>query len=266
MQFVARDGAEIYYTTYGVNGPWITLINGHTRTSSDFKFLAKKASEAGFRVLTFDNRGSGKTRYSGPFSLVDIMLDIQELWVQLAISGSHILGISMGGWISQLLASQSPGKVYSVILVSTSATRKDIPSTSHEWGQDIESITAKLTPYFSTDFLAKNHLLIKAMAKQIMQENQNSEFSSKAADQRCAMADFNLEGLAEKISVPVCIIHGEADRIIPANFARDLNSKIQGSELVLAPGIGHLLLAECPKLVYDTATQFWRENRNLGKT
>jgi pimeloyl-ACP methyl ester carboxylesterase len=59
------------------------------------------------------------------------------------------------------------------------------------------------------------------------------------------------------VRVPTLIVHGEYDRIIPASEARFLNNHIPQSRLVIFPEAGHLLLAEAPKKLYETAELFF---------
>ena len=55
MAVLKRSGVDLYYELSGEAGPLVTLINGYTRPGSDFRMLAKKLVDAGFRVLAFDN-------------------------------------------------------------------------------------------------------------------------------------------------------------------------------------------------------------------
>ena len=101
MSTLICDGAEIYYEEVNPNSSnVVTLVNGHTRTSSDFRMMARILGEAGLRVLALDNRGAGKTKVSRPFSIDDFCNDVVALWDALKIQSSSLLGISMGGFIS----------------------------------------------------------------------------------------------------------------------------------------------------------------------
>ena len=124
MAFLSADSAEIYYETYGETGDWITFANGFTRSSSDFFTIAKQLSQSGFRILLFDNRGSGQTKSYLDFTLEEMVRDIKDLWGHLEIKTSHLLGISMGGMISLLLSSKFPEKIDKLCLVSIWQSKK----------------------------------------------------------------------------------------------------------------------------------------------
>ena len=194
--------ASIYYETHGESGDWVTLINGHTRTIRDFKMFTKKLIASGFRVLVADNRGAGETETSFPFTLEDIAEDIHDIWEELNIDKSHVLGISMGGMISQILASEYQSKVKSLILISSSANDSFLTDiASSDWGDKQESIEKKLSNYFAKDFYRNNKLLVASMAK-VMLKKQSGGFDEGAYLQRQAINESNIDGIQSDISSP----------------------------------------------------------------
>ena len=131
----------------------------------------QKLIASGFRVLVADNRGAGETETSFPFTLEDIADDIHDIWEELNIDKSHVLGISMGGMISQILASEYQSKVKSLILISSSANDSFLTDiASSDWGDKQESIENKLSNYFAKDFYRNNKLLVASMAKVMLKK------------------------------------------------------------------------------------------------
>lgn len=259
MPLISRTSAEIYYEASQGEGDWITLINGHTRTLRDFSLLAKRLHSAGFSVLRFDSRGAGKTVYKGQFDLIDIAEDIAFLWKQLKIEHSSLLGISMGGWIAQITATSWPSHINKVFLISTSASKPTNTQLEQPWGTTLEDITAKLTNYFSDNFAQKNQLLIKSMAKQILQQINLGVFSDQTNAQRRAISCLNLDKVTQKIERPTIIIHGAEDNIIPFEYAKELHNKIRESQLIKIENAGHLLLAEAPKNLFNHIYDFLKD-------
>ncbi|MEZ4744216.1 MAG: alpha/beta hydrolase [Bdellovibrionota bacterium] len=257
MAYLDGSGVHLYYESYGTHGPWVTLVNGHTRTSSDFRLMAKKLIEGGFRVLTFDNRGAGKTRTDSPFSIDDMSCDVLALWDELGIGTSALLGISMGGLISQMTALRRPQRVSSLCLISTFAEEKAARVEDVDWGTTIEETTAALKPYFSTSFFRQNQLLVKAMAKQILLQVNQGGFSVMAGEQKRALRSFSFTSLKlEKITCPTLIIHGDEDSIIDFSCAEFLHNSIFNSRLITYKGAGHLLLAERPSQLYEDVLNY----------
>ncbi len=248
MPFLERDKARIYFETYGETGPFITLINGHTRSSRDFRLLSKALVEAGFRCLCFDHRGCGLTEDLGSFTIQDMISDIVALWAHLEITKTHVLGISMGGMIAQILAVQYQEIVDRLILISTASAEQKISNLdAGPWGTDLKSIENRLLSYVTDEFQERNKLLLQAMAKQIQNSVQTEKFDERARAQRQALTKLDNTHLLAKIKAKTLILHGQDDKIIPIKAAFDLSAAIANSQLLTKKGVGHLLLAECSK-------------------
>ncbi len=252
--------AEIYFETHGESGPWITLINGHTRSSKDFKLLARGLVEAGFQCLTFDNRGSGATKTTAAYTARDMVNDVYALWEKIGIKKSFVAGISMGGMLSEIVAAER--EISGLVLISTSAGQHNLnPVSFGDWGTTIESVSERMGHYFTEGFASRNKLLIEAMNKQILLGIQNEGFAERAREQRAAIENLDNRTLLEKIKCATLIIHGTEDRIIEPEVAYELEAKIPKAELMLIEGAGHLLLAEDSKTLAKSIIDFCQANR-----
>lgn len=260
MPLHAVQNAEIYFETHGETGPWITLVNGHTRGSKDFKLLARSLVEAGFQCLTFDNRGSGSTKTSAPYTARDMVSDVYALWEKIGIKKSYLVGISMGGMLAEIIASERD--LSGLVLISTAAGQHNLnPVSFGEWGDTIESVSERMSHYFTPAFAARNKLLIEAMNKQTLLAIQNDGFSERAMDQRRAINNLDNRPLLEKIKCPTLIIHGSEDKIIEPEVAYELKKLIPRSEIKILEELGHLLLAEDSKLLAKSIVDFCQAHR-----
>ncbi|SMF66368.1 alpha/beta fold hydrolase [Pseudobacteriovorax antillogorgiicola] len=260
MSFLKQGSSQIYYQTAGDSGPWVTLVNGHTRTHKDFKMMSKVLVNAGFRCLSFDNRGSGESTCELEFGFPELVSDVINLWDELDISESHLLGISMGGMICQKLASEHPQRISSLILVSTTAHAEWIKADSH-WGTSFDEVMDKLETYFAPVFVEKNKLLVKSMAKQIWSGIETGSFSSGASKQKAAMKGIDLSSMLQDIKARTLILHGIEDQIIDPRAGSELDDGIPNSELKLIDGVGHLLLAEYSQSLYQDVLSFIQSKR-----
>ncbi len=244
MAYFTKKNAKIFYEIYGEGNSCITLINGYTRPSSDFKLLGSFLAEHSRKVFCFDNRGCGRTEAALDFSIEDLVRDVIDLWDELEILESHVLGISMGGLIAQLLSLQAEERVRSLCLVSTS-THPAIFTSGFQWSSKESEIVLQLEKYFHKNFLEKNKLLIEAMARQIGKQNQSGEFESKARAQRVAVAKTKVdEDALKSISIPTLILQGLDDKIIPVSEAKKLATLIRNSKLHIYKDTGHMILVE----------------------
>ena len=249
MPWLERPRAKIWYeswpaTTAGATRA-LTLINGHTRSSSDFKILARKLAEAGCNVLTLDNRGAGKTEAEVPFTVEDFAGDVTALWDHLGIQTTELLGISMGGLIAQVIASSHPERVSRLWLVSTAPERKWIRGGDSTWVTDAAGLEAKLRSYFAPDFVKRNELLLQSMVKQTQKAATEGDFVARAEAQRAAINSFAPPRL-ETIKSKTIVIHGDLDAIVSIEGGKELTRRIPSAKLKIVAGAGHLLLAERP--------------------
>ncbi len=248
------DGANISYEIVGKTGEWITLINGYSRSKGDFKFLAQKLAHLGYRVLIFDNRGSGESKVRRLFTMGDMVSDVIRLWNQEGILKSHLLGISMGGFIAQSVLEQSDA-VNKLILVSTAA-RKSAVTRQSRWGRTLESVLSNLENYFSPHFWQTNQKIAQGMAKQILERTASEEFQANTEFQDEAMLGFDLSNVKAQKNPKVLIIHGTEDLIIPAAETQILKERFIDAKVALIPKVGHLLLAESPRILLEEVSHF----------
>lgn len=265
MPLIDVAGARIYYEIHVPEGvgmelpsvPVITLINGHTRSSTDFRMMARFLTDHGFRVVLIDNRGSGKSPATRDFDLNDMVSDVVAVWRAESVAKSHVLGISMGGMIAQWLAIHHSDAIDRLILVSTCPSRDFIRDHgSYEWPRDELAIQNKLANYFSQMFLEKNRALVAAMAKQMAKAATDGSFLVDAKRQMGAMVGFDALPLLDQITAKTLVIHGELDQIVPPEASIYFEQAISDSKRILINGAGHLLLAECPRQLYEIVVKF----------
>lgn len=116
--FAKINGVEICYELFGDDYP-IVLIQGFGARKEGFKCQVPALSEH-FKVITFDNRGAGKSeRVNDSYTMETLADDIKGLLDVLEIKKTHVLGTSMGGIIAQQFALQHPEYVDKLILVNT---------------------------------------------------------------------------------------------------------------------------------------------------
>ena len=104
MPKILVNNAEFYYELNGTGQPLI-LISGYTCNHNFWHPILDTLSSK-FQVLTFDNRGCGKTKDNSQPLLAKLMADdVMALAKALGLKKPHIIGQSMGGTIAQTVAS-----------------------------------------------------------------------------------------------------------------------------------------------------------------
>lgn len=107
-----------YYEEAGSGDPLILIMG----LGGDLQAWALQvpALARHFRVVTFDNRGAGRTSAPDrPYTIAGMATDTLALMDHLGIGRAHVLGFSMGGYIAQELALAHPERVGKLILLST---------------------------------------------------------------------------------------------------------------------------------------------------
>jgi len=122
--FAKINGIELCYEIFGEGYP-IILIHGFGSRKEGFKCQIPALSKD-FKVITFDNRGAGKTeRVNKSYTMETLVNDVRGLLDFLEIKKTHILGTSMGGLIAQQFVLQYPEYVNKGVLVNTVSKAPD---------------------------------------------------------------------------------------------------------------------------------------------
>ncbi|MCJ1391767.1 hypothetical protein MMC18_004632 [Xylographa bjoerkii] len=112
----------INYALQGSGAETVVLTNGLADDLSSWSLQVPALLAAGFRVLSFDNRGVGLSdQPPGPYTAEMLADDTKALVSALGVERFHLVGISMGGMIAQSYALQHPADILSLVLACTYA-------------------------------------------------------------------------------------------------------------------------------------------------
>lgn len=208
------NGHLMHYTVDG-HGPWLVLIHSlatdMTVWTSHAKQLAKR-----FRVLRYDIRGHGKSGNYAPMNAdsytVDLLAgDLLAIMDALHIGSAHIVGISLGGMISQSFALKYPQRLNSLTLVSTTGSGQDL----QQWddriaaaeAQDMEGLVdGFLATWFTPDF-RKRHPEPMSRISRLIKSTDKLGFIRACR----AIRSMDLAPRLGKVTVPALFIAGKDD-------------------------------------------------------
>lgn len=261
MKLLVGD-AQIAYDVHGTTGPWVTFSHslGCTRHMWQEQISALARD---FRVLAYDLRGHGESNSGGaPGSLNLLASDVHALLDHLGISGTHFVGISIGGMIGQTLAIESPDRIASLVLANTTAFMP--PPAVELWAQRVQVAQDRgvvalaqtsMERWFPAAFRKAQPEIIARMV---------GEFASTSVDGyvTCCQAIMGLDtraGLAA-IRCPTLIVGGTEDPGAPAEALTRMNQQIAGSQLVMLEGAGHLSNIDQSGPFTATLTEFLRRH------
>ena len=123
------------------------LVNGLADDLETWTGQVPALLEAGYRVLSFDNRGIGLSdKPLGPYTTAMLAADAKALVDQLQVTDFHLLGVSMGGMIAQEYALAYPDDLLSVTLACTYAAPGPFCSRMFSLWADMASVMGGFYP------------------------------------------------------------------------------------------------------------------------
>jgi 3-oxoadipate enol-lactonase len=247
MPFVENLGARIYWDEEGSGAP-LLLVMGLGWPSQAWQRLRPALSEK-YRTIALDNRGVGKSDApAGPYSIAQMAADAAAVLNAARVNTAHIFGVSMGGMIAQEFALQYPNKVRSLILGCTAAGGPEAVRAEDEAlrvlmtrGQDLEQFARAINPF----------IYDAGTSPQLVEEDTATRLKFYASGegyfaQLQAVIAWEAYSRITQISAPTLVIHGENDRLVPAENGRRIAGRIPGAKLVIIPGASHIFTTDQP--------------------
>lgn len=262
MAFVDRPGGVRIFWEQGGNadGPPVLLIRGLSRSSSYWLGL-RPLLERTHRVVVLDNRGVGRSSAVGPGFRVEDMADDCAA-VLREVGACHVFGISLGGMVAQHLALRHASFVRTLTLGATTfggRDRKPVPAwviasflrTATMSVEGMMRSTAPLT--LDPEFIRARPDVVDAWVAIAEREPRNK---LALIGQLLAAARHDASKSVSGLTMPVMIVVGERDRLIPPESSRQLHERIPGSELVTLAGCAHDFPTEAPEKVAAILSAF----------
>lgn len=250
MPFAWLRNFRMYYEVHGEGEP-LLLIMGLGVDSSGWLFQIP-AFRKHYKVITFDNRGCGKTdKPPGPYTTREMAEDTVSLLDFLEVESANVLGISMGGMVAQELAIRHPSRCRKLILACTYARPDD--EVRRILSEGIKKIVGKELPLseidpslidamtivdfmlpltLSKNFIDSNREAINAWISTLLK---NVSVSGFLAQVQATQSHDTVERL-HLIKSPTLVITGDSDKLVPPSCSTLLAEKIPGAKLLIMEG------------------------------
>jgi len=122
LPHVDLNGAHIHYTDTGGDGAAIVFSHGLLFSGEMFEAQVAHFAAKGYRCITFDHRGQGKSGVTEDgYDMDTLTEDAAQLIAHLGVGPCHFAGLSMGGFVGMRLAARRPELLKTLILLETSA-------------------------------------------------------------------------------------------------------------------------------------------------
>ncbi len=260
-KIVQSDGVSISTEAFGDRDDTpVLLLMGATASMLGWPdALCTGLSDRSRFVIRFDHRDTGESTTVAPgeatYFVEDMAGDLVSVMDGYGLERVHLVGMSLGGYLAQMISLTAPERVLSLTLIASEPLGWD--------GEPLPSIDEGFLAHFGgmsdldwTDEVAVENFLVGierlcAGTGAGFPEDQARERIRQVMSRTDSLASmFNHAGLVvredwtgafRKIGVPTLVVHGEEDPVLPLPNGRALADGIVGAHLVALPRVGHEL-------------------------
>jgi 3-oxoadipate enol-lactonase len=248
----ALDGrTRLYWESTGRGEP-VLLIHG-LGLSGGAWWRTVAALKPKLRVLTFDNRGIGRSEALTPAYTTEAMADDAiAVLDDVGIERVHVYGLSLGGMVAQQLALRHPHRIKSLVLGATQAGGRRAPRADPEVFEFFrrratmphEEAAWASVPFNYGPRAQEAH--VDRIADDIERRLTNPFNERAYRAQLFAAGMHNCYSRLDRIDQPTFVVHGELDRMIPVGNAHLMAERIPDSRLRILREAGHMYPTEEP--------------------
>jgi non-heme chloroperoxidase len=246
---------RIYYEDHG-SGPPVVLVHGYALNGHSWEKQEAALLAAGHRVITYDRRGFGaSSRPSTGYDFDTLAEDLHVLISRLDLHAVVVAGFAMGaGEVVRHLAVHGSARVKAAVLVAPLLPFL-LKTPDNPDGIDrrvLNDITARIAadrPAAMTDFMDRSYNVDLLGGSRVSDQAwQNSFYVAISASAHAAVAcvtacleDFR--GDLAAISIPVLVIHGDQDRVLPYEAtSRRLPALLSNARSTVIAGGPHAII------------------------
>ena len=271
-------GVELCYQTFGDPGaePLLLVMGlGGPMTWWD-PALCRMLAESGFYVIRYDNRDTGRSsrgsgrvsramlvraflgrRVKAPYALADLGEDAFGLLDHLGIESAHVVGVSMGGMITQTMAITQQARVRSLVSIMSTTGRRTVgwldprlvPMMIGRRGATVEEYieaSVKGAAAIGSPAYLEGDEAARARARETWNRGLNP--AGVMRHMMAVLTQPNRARALQSLQIPATVIHGTNDRMVHVSGGRATAQAIPGAQLLLVPGMGH----DLPPALFET--------------
>ncbi len=271
MTVAPLNGIDIAYTTAGVpDAPPVLMIMGLTASHRLWgDDIVNRLVDAGYRVILFDNRDTGDSAFldelgepviwwqmlkntlgfdiDSPYTLRDMAADGIAVLNELDIEQAHIVGASMGGMIAQVIATEYADRTTTLVSIMSTTGAPHLPSAEDGAGEELFDLGESEGDVAAR--LRELGIFPESIPRQLMAVLQAGDRSEAV----------------KTIAAPTLVQHGADDPLLPPPHGEHTAQLIEGSKLIIYPGMGHNLPPEVlPQVVDDLVLHFASTETSAG--
>jgi len=246
MSELKLNDVTLHYRIEG-EGPPLLLIHGLGSDIRGWEFQEEELAKH-FQLILVDQRGHGHSTGPGldavPASV--FAQDMVALLDHLGIEKTHVAGASMGGLIAQQFVLDFPERVNQLILICTAfKITEETVDEVFSWreaqveGGDEAYFRTSTNSCYPKDFIENNKELMDYLFNK---ENLLNPDGVMAAGLGLVM--FDATDRLQEITHPTLLLHGDLDKVMNVNLAKEAHNMLPNSKLVIFEGCGHSITVQ----------------------
>lgn len=257
-RFTTVEGHRVHYYVLGpADGAPVLLVHGLGGRAEDWAKLAPLIAKAGYRVYLPDLPGYGQSEWPADFSysVGDEAKVVADFFDVIGLKQVNLGGWSMGGWVVQLVAARYPERISKLMLFDSAGLHVqpawDVRLFTPVTPAELDKLDTLLMPHppHIPGFVARDILRFSGKHSWVIHRALNRMLEGKDTT----------DHLLPSLRMPVLLVWGEADSIIPVSQGETMHRLIPQSQLDVVPACGHLAPNECAKQIAPGVVSFLRQ-------
>ena len=263
MAFTENNGTKIFWTEQGAGEP-LLLIMGLGGTHKEWRRILPSLA-AKYRVIMFDNRGTGETIASDePFSIPLMAADAKAVLDAANVESAHILGMSMGGMIAQEFALSFPEMTRTLTLAVTFCGGSEAvhPTPAVLFALQGGNVRTPEDAFWAmSKFIYDPNTPRETIAEDLAARE--GKFTAPANFMRQLQAIMTWQGTHSRllnITAPTLVIGGVNDQLIPCANSKIIADQIPNAKLVELENSSHIFTTDQTEKSVEAILEFLGNN------
>ncbi|HEX8411154.1 MAG TPA: alpha/beta fold hydrolase [Thermoanaerobaculia bacterium] len=249
---VQVDGHRIHYFVGG-KGPPLVMVHGVASRAADAALLYPELMRHR-RVYALDLLGYGDSEKPRDATYTVAMQAevVRGFMDAMQLRDADMLGVSLGGWVALKVAAEHPQRVKKLVLVSSAGLA--FPTTLRETAfspADLDQLRASLA--LQTDQAQRIPTFV---LRDFLRRSKQKAWIVRRSMRAALRADDLLDRKLQRVTMPVLLVWGTRDRIVPFSVAASMQREMPHARLVALDGCGHLAVVECRDKALPAITDF----------
>lgn len=265
--FGLEDGNRLFCQHHFISEeiPTVVFLNGLSQSTQAWAAVTPQFTGI-YNVLLIDLVFQGRSTADGAFRSYDQHAkDVTALINSLGVQKPVLCGLSYGSAVAQHALVQFPGRYAGAVLMSTFAHNAEVFTAMGEsWKSALRAggypllLDVMLPVVLGASYFEKPLIPIQTLKELRVSNNLAPDNLFKLMMATETRGDYRPE--LHSVNVPVMIIHGEEDLLIPVAIAQQVNEHIADSEFIVLKGVGHTLNLEAIPQVSGLIKEYLEKN------